>query len=171
MRWTVRSSIGIGSELRSLHCDPSRSAWPHGVGDLQFMIAKSVAVQGHHGGSLGGKSHRFTSPRWLGENDRFRVGANCDVRWRRAHGHRSTRIAQDRSPEPTGHPVDLKTLEALDDCSRGKTASATPMLDKGMCDAKITPPGGGEFKQKISRTASSDSSPSPTSASSRIAGR
>lgn len=46
----------------------------------------------------------------------------------------------------TGRRVDVEALVALDDCSRGKTASAIPVLEKRLRDAKITPPGGGEFK-------------------------
>ncbi|WP_147150256.1 hypothetical protein [Reyranella soli] len=46
----------------------------------------------------------------------------------------------------TGRRVDVEALQALDDCSRGKPASAIPVLEKRLRDAKITPPGGGEFK-------------------------
>lgn len=46
----------------------------------------------------------------------------------------------------TGRRVDVEALVALDDCSKGKTASAIPVLEKRLRDAKITPPGGGEFK-------------------------
>ena len=46
----------------------------------------------------------------------------------------------------TGRRVDVEALQALDDCSRGKGASAIPVLEKRLRDAKITPPGGGEFK-------------------------
>ena len=46
----------------------------------------------------------------------------------------------------TGRRVDVEALQALDDCSRGKTATAIPVLEKRLRDAKITPPGGGEFK-------------------------
>ncbi len=46
----------------------------------------------------------------------------------------------------TGRRVDVEALVALDDCSRGKTATAIPVLEKRLRDAKITPPGGGEFK-------------------------
>ena len=46
----------------------------------------------------------------------------------------------------TGRRVDVDALQALDDCSRGKAASAIPVLEKRLRDAKITPPGGGEFK-------------------------
>ncbi len=46
----------------------------------------------------------------------------------------------------TGRRVDVEALVALDDCSRGKAASAIPVLEKRLRDAKITPPGGGEFK-------------------------
>jgi hypothetical protein len=46
----------------------------------------------------------------------------------------------------TGRRVDVEALQALDDCSRGKAASAIPVLEKRLRDAKITPPGGGEFK-------------------------
>ena len=46
----------------------------------------------------------------------------------------------------TGRRVDVEALQALDDCSRGKAAAAIPVLEKRLRDAKITPPGGGEFK-------------------------
>jgi hypothetical protein len=46
----------------------------------------------------------------------------------------------------TGRRVDVEALQALDDCSRGKTSTAIPVLEKRLRDAKITPPGGGEFK-------------------------
>ena len=46
----------------------------------------------------------------------------------------------------TGRRVDVEALQALDNCSRGKAASAIPVLEKRLRDAKITPPGGGEFK-------------------------
>lgn len=46
----------------------------------------------------------------------------------------------------TGRRVDVEALQALDDCSRGRAASAIPVLEKRLRDAKITPPGGGEFK-------------------------
>jgi len=46
----------------------------------------------------------------------------------------------------TGRRIDVEALQALDDCSRGKAASAIPVLEKRLRDAKITPPGGGEFK-------------------------
>ena len=46
----------------------------------------------------------------------------------------------------TGRRVDVEALQALDDCSRGRPASAIPVLEKRLRDAKITPPGGGEFK-------------------------
>ena len=46
----------------------------------------------------------------------------------------------------TGRRVDVEALQALDDCSRGKGAAAIPVLEKRLRDAKITPPGGGEFK-------------------------
>jgi hypothetical protein len=46
----------------------------------------------------------------------------------------------------TGRRVDVEALQALDDCSRGKAAPAIPVLEKRLRDAKITPPGGGEFK-------------------------
>ena len=46
----------------------------------------------------------------------------------------------------TGRRVDVEALQALDDCSRGKAATAIPVLEKRLRDAKITPPGGGEFK-------------------------
>ena len=45
----------------------------------------------------------------------------------------------------TGRRVDVEALQALDDCSR-RPASAIPVLEKRLRDAKITPPGGGEFK-------------------------
>lgn len=45
-----------------------------------------------------------------------------------------------------GRRIDVEALQALDDCSRGKAASAIPVLEKRLRDAKITPPGGGEFK-------------------------
>jgi hypothetical protein len=45
----------------------------------------------------------------------------------------------------TGRRVDVEALQALDDCSRGKTATAIPVLEKRLRDAKITVPGG-EFK-------------------------
>jgi hypothetical protein len=46
----------------------------------------------------------------------------------------------------TGRRVDVEALQALDDCSRGKAAGAIPVLEKRLRDAKITVPGGGEFK-------------------------
>jgi hypothetical protein len=46
----------------------------------------------------------------------------------------------------TGRRVDVEALQALDDCSKGKDAAAIPVLEKRLRDAKITPPGGGEFK-------------------------
>jgi hypothetical protein len=46
----------------------------------------------------------------------------------------------------TGRRVDVEALLALDDCKTGKAASAIPVLEKRLRDAKITPPGGGEFK-------------------------
>jgi hypothetical protein len=46
----------------------------------------------------------------------------------------------------TGRRVDVEALQALDDCSRGNGAAAIPVLEKRLRDAKITPPGGGEFK-------------------------
>jgi hypothetical protein len=46
----------------------------------------------------------------------------------------------------TGRRVDVEALQALDDCSRGRPAAAIPVLEKRLRDAKITPPGGGEFK-------------------------
>jgi hypothetical protein len=46
----------------------------------------------------------------------------------------------------TGRRIDVEAIQALDDCSRGKAASAIPVLEKRLRDAKITPPGGGEFK-------------------------
>ncbi len=46
----------------------------------------------------------------------------------------------------TGRRVDVEALQALDDCSRGRAAAAIPVLEKRLRDAKITPPGGGEFK-------------------------
>ena len=45
----------------------------------------------------------------------------------------------------TGRRVDVEALQALDDCSRGRTATAIPVLEKRLRDAKITVPGG-EFK-------------------------
>jgi hypothetical protein len=45
----------------------------------------------------------------------------------------------------TGRRVDVEALTALDDCSRGKAATAIPVLEKRLRDAKITVPGG-EFK-------------------------
>ena len=46
----------------------------------------------------------------------------------------------------TGRRVDVEALQALDDCTKGNTAAAIPVLEKRLRDAKITPPGGGEFK-------------------------
>jgi hypothetical protein len=46
----------------------------------------------------------------------------------------------------TGRRIDVEALQALDDCSKGKDAAAIPVLEKRLRDAKITPPGGGEFK-------------------------
>ena len=46
----------------------------------------------------------------------------------------------------TGRRVDVEALVALDDCKSGKAAAAIPVLEKRLRDAKITPPGGGEFK-------------------------
>lgn len=45
----------------------------------------------------------------------------------------------------TGRRIDVEALQALDDCSRGKPATAIPVLEKRLRDAKITVPGG-EFK-------------------------
>jgi hypothetical protein len=45
----------------------------------------------------------------------------------------------------TGRRVDVEALQALDNCSRNPEA-AIPVLEKRLRDAKITPPGGGEFK-------------------------
>ena len=46
----------------------------------------------------------------------------------------------------TGRRVDVEALVALDDCAKGKDEAAIPVLEKRLRDAKITPPGGGEFK-------------------------
>lgn len=46
----------------------------------------------------------------------------------------------------TGRRIDVEALQALDDCSRGRAAAAIPVLEKRLRDARITPPGGGEFK-------------------------
>ena len=46
----------------------------------------------------------------------------------------------------TGRRVDVEALQALDDCSKGNAAASIPVLEKRLRDAKITPPGGGEFK-------------------------
>jgi hypothetical protein len=46
----------------------------------------------------------------------------------------------------TGRRVDVEALQALDDCSKGNVATAIPVLEKRLRDAKLTPPGGGEFK-------------------------
>jgi hypothetical protein len=46
----------------------------------------------------------------------------------------------------TGRRVEGEARQAGDDCSGGKAASAIPVLEKRLRDAKITPPGGGEFK-------------------------
>ena len=46
----------------------------------------------------------------------------------------------------TARRVDVEALQALDDCSRGRAAAAIPVLEKRLRDAKITVPGGGEFK-------------------------
>jgi hypothetical protein len=45
-----------------------------------------------------------------------------------------------------GRKIDVEALVALDDCKTAKAASAIPVLEKRLRDAKITPPGGGEFK-------------------------
>ena len=45
----------------------------------------------------------------------------------------------------TGRRVDVEALQALDNCSRNPE-TAIPVLEKRLRDAKITPPGGGEFK-------------------------
>lgn len=46
----------------------------------------------------------------------------------------------------TGRRVDVEALGALEDCRKGNAAAAIPVLEKRLRDAKITPPGGGEFK-------------------------
>ena len=46
----------------------------------------------------------------------------------------------------TGRRVDVEALVALEDCTKGRTAAAIPVLEKRLREAKITPPGGGEFK-------------------------
>ena len=46
----------------------------------------------------------------------------------------------------TGRRVDVEALQALEECSKGNGAAAIPVLEKRLRDAKITPPGGGEFK-------------------------
>jgi hypothetical protein len=46
----------------------------------------------------------------------------------------------------TGRRIDVEAIQALDDCSRGNAAASIPVLEKRLRDAKITPPGGGEFK-------------------------
>ena len=46
----------------------------------------------------------------------------------------------------TGRRVDVEALQSHDQCSRGRPAAAIPVLEKRLRDAKITPPGGGEFK-------------------------
>jgi len=46
----------------------------------------------------------------------------------------------------TGRRVDVEALQALDNCSKGNAEAAIPVLEKRLRDAKITPPGGGEFK-------------------------
>jgi hypothetical protein len=45
-----------------------------------------------------------------------------------------------------GRKIDVEALQALDNCKTAKAASAIPVLEKRLRDAKITPPGGGEFK-------------------------
>ena len=45
-----------------------------------------------------------------------------------------------------GRRVDVEALMALDNCQRGNAAAAIPVLEKKLREAKITPPGGGEFK-------------------------
>ena len=42
--------------------------------------------------------------------------------------------------------VDVEALAALEDCANGNAAAGIPVLEKRLRDAKITPPGGGEFK-------------------------
>lgn len=45
-----------------------------------------------------------------------------------------------------GRRIDVEALQALDDCSKGNGAAAIPVLEDRLRKAKITPPGGGEFK-------------------------
>jgi hypothetical protein len=45
-----------------------------------------------------------------------------------------------------GRRGDVEASVALEDCSKGKTAAAIPVLEKKLRAANITPPGGGEFK-------------------------
>lgn len=45
-----------------------------------------------------------------------------------------------------GRRGDVEAAVALEDCSKGKTAAAIPVLEKKLRAANITPPGGGEFK-------------------------
>lgn len=45
-----------------------------------------------------------------------------------------------------GRKIDVEAIQALDDCTKGKTATAIPVLENRLRAAKITPPGGGEFK-------------------------
>ena len=45
-----------------------------------------------------------------------------------------------------GRRGDVEAAVALEDCSKGNTAAAIPVLEKKLRAAYITPPGGGEFK-------------------------
>jgi len=45
-----------------------------------------------------------------------------------------------------GRRGDVEAAVALEDCSKGRPASAIPVLEKKLRAANITPPGGGEFK-------------------------
>ena len=45
-----------------------------------------------------------------------------------------------------GRRFDVEATVALDDCSKGNTARAIPILEKKLRASNITPPGGGEFK-------------------------
>lgn len=45
-----------------------------------------------------------------------------------------------------GRRVDVEALLALDQCGTSKAAEAIPVLEKKLRAARVTPPGGGEFR-------------------------
>ena len=45
-----------------------------------------------------------------------------------------------------GRKIDVEAITAVDGCSKGNAAESIPVLERKLRDAKITPPGGGDFK-------------------------